>query len=300
MRKMTFSTLRIRIFRLAKTAVPAKIISLGRLVFFRWKQKRRLQKRKLLQFQVHLTEHCNLKCKYCSHFSPVADKEFIPIDIFERDLARLSELTRGRIEKIALLGGEPLLHPQISLLLDIARKHFNNGLITINTNGTLLLKQADEFWKNCKKNNIDIWITKYPIKLDMEGIKRYSRKFGVRVNYFDKAVKTMWKIPLDMDGGQDGRKNFNSCSQANWCVSLQDGKLFTCGTIPYIRHFNKYFGKKLPVTEYDYIDIHKAKNIGEILEFLCKPVPFCRFCNIENITRDLNWDISKKDISEWV
>ena len=39
--------------------------------------------------EVHLAEHCNLNCKGCSHFSPLAEKEFIeekipaaPDDIF--------------------------------------------------------------------------------------------------------------------------------------------------------------------------------------------------------------------------
>ncbi|MDR2406625.1 MAG: radical SAM protein, partial [Bacteroidales bacterium] len=94
--------------------------------------------------------------------------------------------------------------------------------------------------------------------------------------------------------------NFSKCPQANWCISLQDGKLFTCGTIPYIRHLNKYFNQNFKVTDDDFIDIFRAKDINEILDFLCRPPPFCRYCNQKAIVRYLEWGVSKREISEWI
>jgi hypothetical protein len=199
-----------------------------------------------------------------------------------------------------LLGGEPLLHPDINILLDISRQYFNKGLITIVTNGILLLKQPVDFWESCNRNNIEIWITKYPIKLDIVAIKNTGKKHGVLVRYFDEEIKSMWKIPLDVNGTQDVKWNFKNCVEANWCISLEDGRLSTCSRISYIRHFNKYFNMEFPVSGEDYIDIYKAKNMDEIFAFLCKPAPFCRFCNIKGKVPDLKWGISKKDITEWV
>ena len=49
-----------------------------------------------LKFEVHIVEHCNLNCKQCEHFSPLAEKSYLPVERYERDCRRLSELSRGR------------------------------------------------------------------------------------------------------------------------------------------------------------------------------------------------------------
>jgi hypothetical protein len=42
-----------------------------------------------------------------------------------------------------------------------------------------------------------------------------------------------------------------------------------------------------------------VKNIDEILFFICKPMPFCSFCNQKGIIWDIGYGVSKKEISEW-
>lgn len=56
-------------------------------------------------------------------FSNIRDEWYISIDKFERDMKRIGELFNGKVDCIHILGGEPLLHPQINALLKIARKH---------------------------------------------------------------------------------------------------------------------------------------------------------------------------------
>ena len=41
------------------------------------------------------------------------------------------------------------------------------------------------------------------------------------------------------------------------------------------------------------------KDKEEILEFLAKPIPFCRYCKVRERKQQL-WEVSKKDIKEWV
>ena len=45
-----------------------------------------------IRFIVDIVDHCNLNCKCCGHFSPLAPKGFLDINTFERDLKRLHEL----------------------------------------------------------------------------------------------------------------------------------------------------------------------------------------------------------------
>ena len=100
-----------------------------------------------LKFEVHIVEHCNLNCKQCAHFSPLAEKSYLPVERYERDCRRLSELFRGEMSSILLLGGEPLLHPQITEIMRVTREAFPVGRIRIVTNGILLPKMAEDFWK---------------------------------------------------------------------------------------------------------------------------------------------------------
>ncbi|GHT88856.1 hypothetical protein FACS1894137_17430 [Spirochaetia bacterium] len=262
----------------------------------------RLKRRKILRFEVHATDHCNLNCKGCEHFSSVANEEFLDINIFERDCARLSELTKRKIEDFAIVGGEPLLHPQITKIFDIARKYFPFDKIIVLTNGLLLLKLEDDFWENCRKNNIIVTITKYPIKLDFQTIEKKAQSHGVKMEYMGSTgtiIKTMRINPLDLEGNQIPKKSFKYCYMSNYCIHLRDGKLYTCPRVPNIHFFNQYFNQELKVTEKDYIDIFEVNNLTEILDRLCRPIPFCRYCNTTGVIHGTEWAISKQNIKEW-
>ena len=100
--------------------------------------KRKLSK---IKFEIQLAEHCNLNCAGCNHFSSIADPEFVDVGEFEREVKRMGELFDHECERFYLIGGEPLLHPQIITLMKIARDNFSKGNITIFTNGTLLLQK---------------------------------------------------------------------------------------------------------------------------------------------------------------
>jgi hypothetical protein len=66
-----------------------------------------------------------------------------------------------------------------------------------------------------------------------------------------------------------------------------------------VERFNKYFNQNIEVSENDYIDIYKANNLNEIVHFLCKAMPFCRYCKLDDWQIGVEWGVSKKEISEW-
>lgn len=262
----------------------------------------KMQPRKIRNFNTPLVEHCNLKCRGCDHFAPLAKPGFADLTTFEKDFVRLSELLDGDVDRIGLMGGEPLLHPRIADFLPIARKCFPKTRIRIVTNGVRLLKQKENFWRACAESDIVIEVTKYPIRLNFEQMRNVCVSHGVTFAFREdtgEVEKTSYHIPLDLEGRQDIRKNFSKCFHANYAISLREGKLYTCTAVPNIRHFNEYFHLNLPVTRQDSINIHQAKNAREIFEFLCQPIPFCRFCLVEKRTFGHPWQRSEKNIKEW-
>jgi sulfatase maturation enzyme AslB (radical SAM superfamily) len=293
-----------QIKKLIKGIIPKKLLYNKHVRLFRLQNnaKSRLAPRKLLRFDIHVTDHCNLRCKGCLHFSPLAEEVFIDTAILERDCSRLAELTGGRIADICVLGGEPLLHPHITGVLDIARKYFPVDRIYIVTNGILLSMQPETFWKNCIKNNIEIEISLYPVKIDLNRIKELTALYGIKLGLRgDPKIQTRtWMFqPLDLSGKQDTVKSHTVCELANLCFQLVDGRLYQCETTAFIGYFNKYFNQHLQITEKDYVDIYKAKNLAEILDFLCRPMPFCRYCRTKDVDF-VEWDKSGKEIAEWV
>ena len=251
--------------------------------------------------EIHLLEHCNLNCASCTHFCPLAEEYYLDIETFTKDLNRLADLTNRRIGKIRLMGGEPLLHPELNKFMEKAREIFPNTDISLVTNGILLNKQKQDFWDCCYKNDILITISGYPIKIDYGYIEHKAKVNNIRLHIQGggNAKAEFWHWVLDLNGKQAPTESFKNCYHANKCIFLKNGKLYTCPIIPNICNFNKYFDKHLEVTPLDFIDIYKTENIMEILNFLAKPVPFCRYCDIQHMTWHNTWKVSEKSIKEW-
>jgi hypothetical protein len=147
-----------------------------------------------------------------------------------------------------------------------------------------------------------ISISQYPIVLDKKAIKALAKKHHVKVEYNGTDhEERMCKIPLDITGSQDARSSYKNCV-ISWgcCVTLRDGRIYTCCIIGHVKFFNQYFKQDLKVTENDYLDIYKINTKKEIIDFLEKPFPFCRYCNTKGIQFGQRWSVSKKEIEEWI
>ena len=253
----------------------------------------------LLHFSIHLTEHCNLNCRGCSNFCNLhPEPELLPLEEFERDFRRLSELFHGEAEYIHLMGGEPLLHPRITEMFPIARACFPQADLKILTNGILLPEMPDSFWKACRESDIMITPSQFPLKIDYPEIQRKAERFGVRcLLVWEKSE--FRKDVLDLDGFHDPVTNFLKCTHPNNCVFFSHGRFCTCNIPLNIESFNRYFHRNLRLSEQDYIDIYKAQSGREILEFLARPIPFCRYCALEKNQYGLPWKVSKREITEW-
>lgn len=262
---------------------------------------RRTPKKKF-SFVVDLAEHCNLNCQMCDHFSPLAEPFFTDIEEFERDIKRMSEIFDDEITHIDLEGGEPLLNPYPHEYVKIVRKYFKETNIQIFTNGLLLSNMKEEFWNVCKEEGVILEVTQYPIKFNYDKMRDLSESKGVEYRVYNgEGVKESWYKPLDLDGEQDKYNSFVSCYMANGeCAMLKKGKLYPCTVVANVSTFNRYFGKNLCVGENDYIDIYDNVDKEKIFDFMCNPIPACRYCKVKERTGGHTWKVSRKVIEEWI
>ncbi len=253
-------------------------------------------------FYVHLVDHCNLNCMYCDHFAPIADERYVEIKSLENDLKRMSSLVS--IGSVCLMGGEPLLHPQLLDIISMSRKVLPKSNLFILTNGVLLSKQDDSFWKTCNENSVPILISRLPIELDLTSISKSAKKHRVSVSFYggDRDVyKKMYKMALDLDGNQDAVEMSKLCWQnKGGCSYLGNGKFYKCSTAAHIHHLSKYFNLNISSTDEDCVDIYKIKNGKEIIDFYKKDIPFCKHCDIRHQVSGLDFQISKKELKEWL
>jgi len=256
----------------------------------------------ITSIEIHIVQHCNLNCRSCTHFSPLAEPEFASLEEFENNIKRLAKVTRRRVRTFHVMGGEPLLHIDCVKFLEVTRKYFPDSVVQLVTNGILLPQQGEDFYYSLSKNNIIISPTKYPIEIDWDKILANCNKYCVKLEFFNPLdeVKTLLIRPLDLDGMQDPKKSFGSCTEGGLCNQLVGEKLYPCAYAAYIRHFSKYFDQALCAEEGDYVDIYHVKNLKEILMALSKPIPFCRYCKVDKIKQGFKWRISEKNIEEWV
>lgn len=259
-----------------------------------------------LAFSVHLCEHCNLNCAGCNNFSPLAETEFTDFEIFTNDLTQLAKLSKGSAYRIQLTGGEPLLNKDAIQFAIKARELFPKGRISFVTNGILVKQQEENFYNKCKEYDIEINLTPYPIAIDYKELIRFLENKGVRAIYHPgNDIKVWRKEPIVINACDVNRSkatyNWSNCYMANNCIQLKSGKL-SCTKVSCIHHFLNYYNdetKNMYLSDLDFIDIYKVKNIEEIFEFFSKPHPFCKYCNMDSMEY-VEWTQSKKIIEEWI
>jgi len=251
----------------------------------------------LSQVEFHLVDNCNLNCAHCDHFTPLAKENFVEIDKILNDFKKLKKVF-DNVGKIYILGGEPLLHPNLLDIFEPLRNLYPKSEIIIISNGILLNKQGDNFWESLKKYDIALSMTKYPIKVDYDYYIQKCKDMGIKCHFFDLNRDKMMKLDLDLKGENDKQKAFDKCWRKG-CHFLRDSKLWMCTPAPNIRFLNEYFNLDFKIDKSDYVDLNKVKSASRINAMFQKPIEFCRYCNDKEYRFD-KYRISKKELAEWV
>ena len=227
--------------------------------------------------EFHLADHCNLNCAGCLHYAPFADKRFADVEMVRRDFVRLKELF-SNIRHIRIMGGEPLLHPDVGVVAKIVREAFPRSKVRVVTNGVLLNDDADgktsRLLSILKENDVGIDWTKYPPGAHREDeIKTLCADARVNLRITEN---NSFMARVRPNGGEGILRAFRWCRERMYCPILDDGRIFTCAPARYAGYYNKVAGAKIPVEKG--MDIHKA-TAKEILYYLMCPTFACAYCD---------------------
>lgn len=239
------------------------------------------QKLSVSAMEYNLTEHCNLSCYQCDHASPVVPKKFASLAEFERDMRALSEAVH--LTELRLVGGEPLLHPQLLEFMRMTREIGVADRIKVYTNGVLLHTMPDEFWA---ETDI-LWISTYPgvrRRMSDEAIAAKCDEHGVLLDL--RPVITEFNRTCINNRVEDEdlvRRIFRQCKMANdyECFAIYDGMFFRCSVAPFAQKRLLLAGIEFPGPEVDGIPIHGNPHLAEEIEARLKsnePLKACSYC----------------------
>lgn len=252
--------------------------------------------------EIHLSEHCNLNCVNCSHYSPLATPKFCDVSKLRISLSKLSCFA-SEFRAIRLLGGEPLLNPNIVEIISTVRDAFPNTEILLVTNGILLVppyaKHINEtFWEACRHNKISISITVYPTGIDPEEIERICLDNGVDFSIYGVRTGDFGFEHYSLDPQCRGNiLNYYRCRNMDY-LQLVEGKIFPCCQCAYVEHLNKSFGYNFKQNKRDYIDVDNIHSRFAIRRFRWRAKPFCKYCVFPR--QKTNWHRSQRKANEWV
>lgn len=225
--------------------------------------------------EFHIADHCNLNCKGCEHYSGLVKHPRFPnLEKFTRDMEQLHNFIDD-VGVIRILGGEPLLNPEINHYVRLTRRLYPKANMYVVTNALLLPSMPDEFFETLRQNEVTVFVSYYkPLVGKLDAVKQFVQSKGVR--FFSSALNEKFSVKQTLQRHDQPREMFLNCFQAH-CHNLYDGKLAACFLPFTTKYFNAYFDKHLP--EDGAIDLYDETLTTEKLKSrLNQPFERCRYC----------------------
>lgn len=258
--------------------------------------------RKPCAIEINLVSHCNINCVGCTHYSPIAPKSYISIEDFKRSISHLKRI-ESAYGILRILGGEPLMHPEILEILKLAGEILRNKKIEVYTNGILLASDkqgdfVDSFAEICYKYGIHVYVTIYPIAVDYDMLFEKMTQRSVNIVLMgDRRNRESFRL-MRLDPARSGkRSNYYICTETD-CMQLVEDRIYPCSESAYCSYVNEKYGLNFCHRAGDYIKVAEIKHFYSLWWFRIKSKPFCEYCTFPRSTID--WSHSRCAPEEWV
>ncbi|MCR4675206.1 MAG: radical SAM protein [Lachnospiraceae bacterium] len=233
-------------------------------------------------FEVPITDKCNLNCRGCIFGCNSAQMEnnHVPKEQIIKDIRRMSELFCD-VPWIRILGGEPLMHPDLIEILREVRNSFPDSEVDLCTNGLLVPHLDDASLMRLKELRVTIHVSGYPPTEKMEKqINETLSQAGLPYTYLNRPE--FFKF-YTLEPIHAMRENFDLCPTSG-CWEVYRGKIMRCSAVIAVEKLNKQFGTEYQVVEnVDWFSLYDDQWDGiKLKNALSHASHCCKYCDLNN------------------
>ena len=247
----------------------------------------------------HICDHCFLNCKGCNNYSPfVKGRTLVSLDKWADTVQRITN-SGFEVGSWFLFGGEPLLEPELTKdFVKVTRQFVSNREIVIHTNGILIPKMREDFWKTLVDNDITLNVTFYPPYYDMaSNWWRILENYGVRKTYRKHNIfyKQLTKYPA-----HDPQVSVYNCPVSS-CHYVREDYLYKCPEATFLNYVDKECGTDFEAESGGISIDELVANPLKSLDKLVKPIGLCRYCDPTHAVWE-NWELihGKPNLEDWL
>ncbi len=202
-----------------------------------------MQRINLPALEYHIAHGCNLSCQQCSHYSNFHLAGKMPT-VEEADAEYSLWSHRLSPKRFALLGGEPLLNPQIIEHILLARQHWADSDLMLVTNG-FFLHRYPQLPSVLVETNCRLEVSQHGTHADYVDRFRAVKELvwqwradhpdlHIRIRKSHQGWMRQYNIvdgkPMPFDSDPDAA--YRVCMQRT-CTQLFQSRLFKCPAIAY-------------------------------------------------------------------
>lgn len=231
----------------------------------------------LFLLSVHVSATCNLKCTHCSSMCGMQTiHKKIDMNMTLNSIKKLSNIFKSII-KIQIVGGEPLLCPELLDFLHSVRICYPLSKIEIVTNGTLLMQKEDLFYTRLSQDNISISVSYYPMLSNcIDETNKLLKEKEISYTISDK-IQFFYKF-YDLSGNSDPLSTYYNCQSIHYCkngLTLFENYLYPCVAPIALERAG------LIISSQYGINLTSSVTKNDIIGLLCTPINICRFCHMD-------------------
>jgi cyclic pyranopterin phosphate synthase len=230
--------------------------------------------------EIQAAEHCNLRCAGCSQSSPFLPPKYPNLHNLERSLYLLSEVMRAG--RATVLGGEPLLNPQLLDLLRVVRKSPLFDQVYVTTNGVLLTEVDEEFWNLVDVVEISLYpATRHKILRSIGVFSERAWSSRTEVHLLPSPMFRNITLTEPIDDARTVQAIYEKCYFRHYCHTLYEGYLYKCGPSTHIPDLIALAKGNAPAFYDSALLVESAPDFRErLLNFFQsnRPMDVCKYC----------------------
>jgi hypothetical protein len=187
-------------------------------------------------FELHPAEHCNLRCAHCCNLSPYLQPALQPVATIARVCREIARFLRVDVFKLS--GGEPLLHPDIAEILAEVRSSGISDVVRLFTNGLLLPRMPDAFWKALDQLTVSCYASAPLSPAMLAEIRGKAEAFDVVLNL--KPIDDFYEM-LATEATVDParlRQTYHDCWLRHRCLMVRRDVFYMCTRGAYADEFH--------------------------------------------------------------